>query len=156
VAGFSPESRFSRRCFSGVQFFGMKASAILFALTLLVPPTSSPQTSANPSSNQLHQIQISADVAQKLLIHKAELQCPKLAMPPRFTATVVVAFELDREGTVRYPSVVSGPPLLRTPVLNAVRNYKYKPYLLNGKAVDVETTVPVSVDTYRDCPNHEW
>jgi len=77
-------------------------------------------------------------------------------MPPRFTATVVVAFELDREGTVRYPSVVSGPPLLRTPVLNAVRNYKYKPYLLNGKAVDVETTVPVSVDTYRDCPNHEW
>lgn len=149
----APDSRFSRRCFSDVQFFGMKASATLFALTLLLPPTSSPQTPANPSSNQLHQIQISADVAQKLLIHKAELQCPKIEMPPRITGTVVVAFTLDKGGVVRHPTVISGPALLRKPVLDAVRNYKYKPYLQSGKAFDVETTASIFVDTARDCPN---
>jgi len=41
--------------------------------------------------------------------------------------------------------------MLSKPVLDSVRKYKYKPYLLNGKAVDVETTVWVTMDSYLDC-----
>ena len=50
-----------------------------------------------------------------------------------------------------YSKVISGPAMLRKPILDAVRKYQYKPYLLNGKAVEVETTVSVTVDNYRDC-----
>jgi outer membrane biosynthesis protein TonB len=132
----------------------MKASIVLFVLAALLASTVHAQT--QPSSGVLpHRVDvhISPGVAEKLLIHKAELQCPKIAMPPRITCTVVVAFVLDKGGNVRHPAVVSGPALLRKPVLDAVRKYKHKPYLLNGDAVEVETAASVAVDTARDCPN---
>jgi len=44
--------------------------------------------------------------------------------------------------------------MLRKPVLAAVQKYKYKPYLINDTAVEVDSTVSVAVDTYRDCPNY--
>lgn len=61
------------------------------------------------------------------------------------TGTVVVGFEIDENGKVLFPKVISGPVWPREPVLDAVRQYKYKPYLLNGKPVEVETTVSVPV-----------
>ena len=97
---------------------------------------------------------MSAEIADKLLINKADLQCPKIGMPPRITGTVVVEFVIDKKGNVTDPKVVSGPAFLKKPVLDAVRKYKYKPYLLNSEAVSVETSVNVAVDTYRDCPNY--
>jgi protein TonB len=72
-------------------------------------------------------------------------------MPPRIKATVVIGIEIDKNGNVLHPKVVSGPAMLSKPVLDSVRKYKYKPYLLNGKAVDVETTVWVTMDSYLDC-----
>jgi hypothetical protein len=132
----------------------MKTASFLILLSAILCPVLFAQTHPNSGTQQPSEIHISADVAQKLLIHKAELQCPKVSMPPRIIAAVVVAFEIDRAGNVCKPKVVSGPPFLRKPVLDAVSKYKYKPYLLNGKAVDVETTVLVAVDTARDCPNY--
>ena len=75
-------------------------------------------------------------------------------MAARISATVVVDFRLGKHGDVLHPTLISGPAMLRKPVLDAVRKYKYKPYILNGKAVDVETTVSVNIDTARDCPNN--
>jgi protein TonB len=72
-------------------------------------------------------------------------------MAARVTATVVLAIVIDKNGDVLHPKVISGPAMLRKPVLDAVRKYKYKPYLLNGKAVEVETTVSVTMDSYLDC-----
>jgi protein TonB len=72
-------------------------------------------------------------------------------MAARIKATVIVAFVIDKNGYVLRPKVVSGPEMLKKPVLNAVRKYRYKPYLLNGKEVDVETTVSVTMDSYLDC-----
>ena len=73
-------------------------------------------------------------------------------MAARVTGTVVVAIEIDRNGDVLHPKVVTGPRMLQKAVLDAVRKYKYKPYLLNGKPIEVETTVSVAVDTLRGCP----
>lgn len=72
-------------------------------------------------------------------------------MAARIKATVIVAFVIDKNGYVLRPKVVSGPAMLRKPVLDAVRKYKYKPYLLNGEAVAVGTTVSVTMDSYLDC-----
>jgi protein TonB len=72
-------------------------------------------------------------------------------MAARVTGTVVLAITIDKEGNVLHPKVVSGPKMLQKMVLDAVRKYKYKPYLLNGKAVEVETTVSVRLTS--GCPS---
>lgn len=58
--------------------------------------------------------------------------------------TVVVAIEISSQGDVVDAQIISGPKMLHQLVLDAVRKYKYKPYLLNGKPVEVETTVSVA------------
>jgi len=98
-----------------------------------------------------HKVHMSPEVAEKFLIHKVEIICPRIPMAARVTATVVVTIVIDKNGDVLHPKVISGPAMLRKPVLDAVRKYKYKPYLLNGKAVEVETTVRVTRDSYLDC-----
>ena len=72
-------------------------------------------------------------------------------MPAHVIGTVVVAIGIDKNGEVLHPKVISGPALLQKRVLDAVRNYKYKPYLLNGTAVGVKTTVSVTLDSNLDC-----
>ncbi len=100
------------------------------------------------------EIQLGSGVVEKLLIYKAPLACPHMATTARVTGTVVVGFDLGKHGEVLHPIVISGPAMLRKPVLDAVRKYRYKPYLLNGKAIEAETTVSVTVDTARNCPNN--
>jgi protein TonB len=82
--------------------------------------------------------------AEKLLIHKVEPVLSLAAMEAR--GTIVVVIEIGRNGDVLHPRVISGQALLSNPVLDAVRKYKYKPYLINGKAVEVETTVSVTLN----------
>ncbi len=72
-------------------------------------------------------------------------------MPARVTGTVVVAIEIGKNGDVVYSKVISGPAMLKKPILDAVHKYKYKPYLFNGKPVAVDTSVSVTMDSYRDC-----
>ncbi|MGA3082721.1 MAG: energy transducer TonB [Terracidiphilus sp.] len=131
----------------------MKTFACLVLFSAILAPGVVAQTkAASAAAPQPYQIQISAGVAEKLLIQKVNVACPHVEMAARVIGTVVVALEIDKDGDVLHPSVVSGAPMLRKAVLDAVRKYKYKPYLLNGKAVEVETTVSVTVNTLVDCP----
>jgi protein TonB len=130
----------------------MKATACIVALAaILVVCQVAPGQAPASAAQTPYEIRVSPEVAEKLLIHKADIICPRVAMPARVMATVVVAVQIGRNGVVLYSKVVSGPAMLRRPVLDAVRKYKYKPYLLNGKAVEVETTVSVTMDSFRDC-----
>ncbi len=128
----------------------MKAACLVLLSAILVSGLFA-QTKGNSGTPPPYEIQISAQVAEKLLIHKAEIICPRIPMAARVTATVVLAIVIDKNGDVIHPRVLSGPAMLRKPVLDAVRKYKYKPYLLNGKAVEVKTTVSVTMDSYLDC-----
>jgi protein TonB len=137
----------------------MKTAAcfVLLSATLisgLLAQTQTPPAGIPPT----HLIRISAKVAKKLLLQKVEI-CydPRRAWASRVTGTVVVAVEIDKNGNVLHPTFVSGPTMLRTSVLDAVQKYyKYKPYLLNGKAVDVETTVSVFVGLQCNSPTPYW
>ena len=122
------------------------ARAIL--LCLAAPYFVLAQTSASPHMPPPSVVRISPKVAEKLLIHRADFVCSTLGRYTRIEAIVIVAIGIDKNGDVLHPTVVSGPQIVRKAVLDAVRKYKYKPYLLNGSAVEVETTV--SVDTGRD------
>jgi protein TonB len=131
----------------------MKTAACFALLSAILAPGLLARTQASSSSTQApYEIQISAGVAEKLLIHKVDPDtCTHIAMAARVTGTVVLTITIDKEGNVLHPRVVSGPKMLQQMVLDAVRKYKYKPYLLNGKAVEVETTVSVRLTS--GCPS---
>ena len=51
---------------------------------------------------------------------------------------------ISKEGTVTDLSVISGDPLLAEAAINAIKKWKYKPYLVQGEPVEVETTIQMS------------
>jgi protein TonB len=99
--------------------------------------------------NESQYTSISAGVAEKLLIQKVDPAWKHLPMEGRVSGTVVIRFVLGKQGEVFCPRVISGPKLLQQSVLSAVRQYKYKPYMLsNGEAIAVTTTVSVTTSNY--------
>ena len=59
------------------------------------------------------------------------------------SGAVVMMAKVDKDGKVTELKVISGPEILRVAALDAVRQLTYKPYLLNGRPVFVQTTVTV-------------
>ena len=57
---------------------------------------------------------------------------------------VVLSAIIDKEGNVANVQLISGHPLLAPAAIEAVKQWKYKPYLLNGTPVEVETQVQVN------------
>jgi protein TonB len=56
---------------------------------------------------------------------------------------VILQAVISKEGTIENLHVVSGHPLLTQSALDAVKQWRYRPYILNGDPVEVETTVEV-------------
>lgn len=89
-------------------------------------------------------LSISAGVAGGLLVQKTAPAYPQMAREARVSGTVVIQATISKTGTIENLHVVSGPTMLRQPALDAVKTWRYKPYLLDGEPVDVETTVSVN------------
>ena len=60
------------------------------------------------------------------------------------SGAVVLHAIISKTGTITDLQVISGPEMLRASALDAVRNWRYKPYLLNGEPTEVETTITVN------------
>ena len=71
----------------GVESFAMKAAAIIMLFIAFLAPELLAQTQTNPGAHQPYEIQISAGVAEKLLVHKVEIICPRIPMAARVTGT---------------------------------------------------------------------
>ena len=69
---------------------------------------------------------------------------PPLARQARIQGNVILHAIIDKEGKVAELQVVSGHPLLVQSALDAVRQWRYKPTLLNGDPVEVDTTITVT------------
>jgi len=70
-------------------------------------------------------------------------QYPAFARTARVDGTVVLHATISKAGTIENVSVISGPPMLRQAAIDAVKMWRYKPYLLDNEPVEVETTVNV-------------
>jgi protein TonB len=88
-------------------------------------------------------LSISSGVMQGNLLQKTVPQYPAIAKAARIQGTVVLQATISKAGSIENLRVVSGPPMLQQAALDAVRSWRYKPYLLNGDPVEVETTVNV-------------
>jgi protein TonB len=89
------------------------------------------------------QVSISAGVAAGLALHETVPSYPAIAKAARVSGTVVLHAIISKAGTVQNVRVVSGPSMLQQSALDAVKSWRYKPYMLNNEPVDVETTVNV-------------
>ena len=77
------------------------------------------------------------------LVHQVQPTCPMYAKMQYITGTVVLHVILARDGSVQTVEVVSGPDDLVRSAVDAVKQWRYKPTLLNGQPVEVDTTVQV-------------
>jgi protein TonB len=86
---------------------------------------------------------ISSGVMEGMLIVKVLPVYPVMAREMRVAGRVELQATIARNGTIENLRVVDGPALLQAAAVEAVRQWRYRPYLLNGDPVEVETTINV-------------
>jgi len=88
-------------------------------------------------------VNISAGVAVGMLVQKTVPVYPPIAKAARVSGTVVLQATISKSGSIQDLKVISGPAMLQSAALDAVRTWRYRPYLLNNEPVEVETTINV-------------
>ena len=88
-------------------------------------------------------VRVSSEVVSGLLLRKTMPVYPPIATAARIEGTVILQATIARNGTIENLRVASGPVMLQRSAMDAVKNWVYRPYLLNGEPVEVETTVNV-------------
>ena len=109
----------------------------------LPPPPPPGEASAPTPGAAPRRISISAGVAVGLLVSKAPIVYPIDAKKAGVSGTVVLSAIIGRDGTVEDLQVVSGPEMLQQAALYSVKQWRYRPYLLNGDPVEVRTTINI-------------
>jgi protein TonB len=94
-------------------------------------------------------LRISSGVAASIAIYRPIPVYPALAREARVEGTVVLEATISKTGSIENVRVVSGQAMLRQAALDAVSQWRYRPYLLNGEPVAVETTVNVVFNLQR-------
>lgn len=106
---------------------------IIGSTTAAVPRVATPQ-----------RVRVSQGVSTGLLIRKVTPNYPPLARQARIQGQVVLQAEISKDGTIQNLQLISGHPMLAPAAIEAVKQWRYKPYLLNGEPVAVETQVVVN------------
>ena len=89
-------------------------------------------------------VRVSQGVTQGLLIRKIQPTYPPLARQARIQGSVLLAAEISKDGSIENLHLISGHPMLAPAAIEAVKQWKYKPYILNGEPVEVETQITVN------------
>ena len=106
---------------------------IISSTPVAVPKVATPQ-----------RVRVSQGVTQGLLIRKIQPAYPPLARQARIQGSVILTAEISKEGSIENLRVMSGHPMLIQAALDAVKQWRYKPYILNGEPVEVETQITVN------------
>lgn len=106
---------------------------IISSTPVAVPKVATPQ-----------RVRVSQGVTEGLLMKKVQPQYPPLARQARIQGAVVLQASIGKDGTVQNLRAISGHPMLTPSAIEAVKQWKYRPYFLNGEAVEVDTTITVN------------
>jgi TonB family protein len=107
-----------------------------------LPPVEPPHI-APPVLQEKRPVKVSEGVLQAQLVSRIEPRYPPLALQTRQAGTVVLHAIISRDGRINALEVVSGSPFFVQAALDAVRQWRYRPTMLNGEPVEVETTITV-------------
>jgi protein TonB len=83
-------------------------------------------------------------LAEANLLHKVQPIYPPIARQARVQGAVELRAIISKNGTIENLLVVSGHPMLSAAAIEAVRQWRYRPYLLNGEPIEVETEITVN------------
>jgi periplasmic protein TonB len=104
----------------------------------IIGSTAPPPKVATPQK-----LRISTGVAEGLKIHDVQPTYPQMARIAHIQGDVTLQATISKTGAIENLRAVNGHPILIQAALDAVRQWKYKPYILNGEPVEVETTIQV-------------
>jgi len=116
----------------------ISSSSSLAAVPNLSKPAAMPQ-----------RVRISQGVSKGLLVYHIDPPYPVLARQAHIQGTVVLTALIDKEGIIQNLQLISGHPLLAPAAIEAVKHWRYKPFLLDGQPVGVETTVTVNFNLHQ-------
>jgi len=102
-------------------------------------PSSNPQVALT----QREPLRIGGKIMESKLIHKVNPVYPEQAQKIRLSGNVMLEVTVNEDGFVSDVRVISGHPLLREAAIEAVKQWQYRPTLLNGKAVPIIATITV-------------
>jgi periplasmic protein TonB len=108
-------------------------------LTNLMASTS--QTVHQPT---LATLKVSQGVSQGLLIKRVQPKYPQSALAVHTQGAVQIEATINKEGSVVSPKVLSGDQVLAHAALDAVRQWRYKPYYLDGQPVEIQTQITIT------------
>jgi TonB family protein len=91
----------------------------------------------------LEPVSLSEDLSRRLLLQKVLPSYPEQAVKARLQGPVVLQAWIGRDGTIQDLKLVRGSLLLGQAAYRAVKQWRYQPYLINGRAVEAETFVTV-------------
>lgn len=105
---------------------------------------------APPASQVPGRVSVAPGVVQGLLIFKVAPTYPPSAKENHIQGQVVLHAVIGKDGSLRELTALSGPEALIESSMEAVRQWRYKPYFLNGEPVDVETQITVNYQLKAD------
>ena len=97
-----------------------------------------------PPCGNFGALRVSFMTGEGLLVHRVEPQYPALGRNMRIQGEVVLYVLVDKRGTPKSICALSGHPMLMPAAIDAVRQWRWKPYVLNKKAREIEFPVSVS------------
>jgi len=109
-------------------------------LGLATPPPVVQRAAPKPVGPQ----RVSSGVISGMLLNKVDPVYPPIAKAAHVQGVVVLQATISKTGTIEDLKVLSGPPMLTGAAVDAVRRWRYKPYLLSGEPTEVETTINVN------------
>jgi len=96
-----------------------------------------------PPPKPVERLRVGGNVMAANIIHKVDPVYPQIAKTAHISGTVVLHAIIAKDGTIQELTFVSGPPLLMRAAMDAVKQWRYKPTLLNTQPVQVDTTITV-------------
>jgi TonB family protein len=101
-------------------------------------------TAAIPSQPSLATLRISQGVSQGLVIKRVQPKYPAAALAVHAQGAVLIEATISKDGSVLNPKVLKGDAVLARAAVEAVRQWRYKPYYLDGAPVEIQTQITVN------------
>jgi TonB family protein len=117
-------------------------------------PSMPPMTEAPPGMKPSTpaRVRIGGNVQAAKMIHQVQPVYPQIAKTAHVQGTVILHAIVAKDGTILEVQYVSGPALLMRSAMEAVRQWRYAPTLLNGEPVEVDTTISIVFTLGGDAP----
>ena len=103
-----------------------------------------PVLAKSPVPMPVKRVRVAARVAEANLIHDVTPQYPPEAGRARIEGAVVLMAVIGKDGSVQDVRVESGLPILAQAAIDAVKQWRYKPYLIDGEPVEVDSRITIN------------